>query len=144
MARGAPQGDVEAMRAVNWKMVQRLTRPTCSGGVLNSGEHDCAIPVAGVLGSSLGKLHGLLVGLSKGLDRAEESGEGFSHGGCPRAALAGRGEVVGARGELGGVWRGTGEATGKMAGHWGGFYSHGTGMVTGRSQARGGSRTGVL
>jgi hypothetical protein len=91
----------------------------------NSGEHDCAIPVAGVLGSSSGKLHGLLVGLSKGLDRAEEAGEGFGHGGCPREALAGRGEVAGARGELGGVWRGTGEATGKMAGHWGGLYSHG-------------------
>jgi hypothetical protein len=119
-------------------------RPTCSGGVPNFGEHDCAIPVAGVLGSSSGKLHGLLVGLSKGLDRAEEGGEGFSHDGCPRAALAGRGEVAGARGELGGVWRGTGEATGKMAGHWGGLYSHGVGVVMGRPRACGGSRTGVL
>jgi hypothetical protein len=35
------------MRAVNWKMVWRFTRSTCSGGVPNSGEHDCAIPVAG-------------------------------------------------------------------------------------------------
>jgi hypothetical protein len=35
---------------VNRKMAQRLTRSTCVGGVLNSGEHDCAFPVAGVLG----------------------------------------------------------------------------------------------
>jgi hypothetical protein len=58
----------------------------------------------GVLGSSSGKLHGLLGELSKGLDRAEEGGKGFGHDGCPRA---GRGEVAGAMGELGGVWRGT-------------------------------------
>jgi hypothetical protein len=98
--------------------VQRLTRSTCSGGVPNSGEHDCAIPVAGVLGSSSGKLHGLLGELSKGLDRAEEGGKGFGHDGCPRAALAGRGEVAGAKassGEFGAVqrrqrgrWPGTG------------------------------------
>jgi hypothetical protein len=98
----------------------------------------------GVLGSSSDKLHGLLVELSKGLDRAEEGGKGFGHGGCPRAALAGRGEVAGAMGELGGVWRGTEEATGKLAGHWGGLYSHGTGVVTRRPRARGGSRTGVI
>jgi hypothetical protein len=98
-------------------MVQRFTRSTCSGGVPNSGEHDCAIPVARVLGSSSGKLHDLLRELSEGLDRAEEGGKGFGHGGCPRAALAGRGEVAGAMGELRGVRRGTEEATGKMAGH---------------------------
>jgi hypothetical protein len=132
------------MRAVNWKMVRRLTRSTCSGGVPNSGEHDCASPVAWVLGSSSGPLHGLLVELSKGLDRAKEGGNGFGHGGCPRAALAGRGEVAGAMGELGGVWRGTEEATGKLAGHWGGLYSRGAGAVTGRPRVRGGSRTGVL
>jgi hypothetical protein len=89
-------------------MAQRLTRSTCSSGVLNSGEHDCAIPVAGVLGSSSGKLHGLPVELSKGLDRAEESGKGFGHGGCSWAALAGRGEVTGAMacsGEFGAVPR---------------------------------------
>jgi hypothetical protein len=40
-------------------MAQRFTRSTCSGGVPNSGEHDCAIPVAGILGSSSGKLHDL-------------------------------------------------------------------------------------
>jgi hypothetical protein len=105
------------MRAVNWKMVRRLTRSTCFGGVPNSGEHDCAIPVAGVLGSSSSKLHGLLVELSKGMDQAEEGGKWFGHGGCPRAALTGRGEVAGAMGELGGVWRGIEEATGKLAGH---------------------------
>jgi hypothetical protein len=82
--------------------------------------------------------------LSKGLDRAEEEGKGFGHGGCPRAALAGRGEVAGAMSELRGVWRGTEDATGKLAGHWGGLYSRGTGMVTGRPRARGGSRMAAL
>jgi hypothetical protein len=144
MARGAPRGDVEAMRAVNWKMLRRLTRSTCSGGVPNSGEHDCAIPVAGVLGSSSDKLHDLLVELSKGLDRAEEGGKGFGHGGCPRGALAGRREVARAMGELGGVCRGTEEATRKLVGHWGGLYSRGAGVVTGRPRAHGVSRTGVL
>jgi hypothetical protein len=116
-------------------MVQRFTRSTCSGGVPNSGEHDCAIPVARVLGSSSGKLHGLLGDLSEGLDRAEEGGKGVGHGGCPRAALVGRGEVAGAMGELGGVRHGTEEATGKIARHWGGLYSRGAGVVTGRSRA---------
>jgi hypothetical protein len=124
-------------------MVQRFTRSTCSGGVPNFGEHDCAISVARVLGSSSGKLHGLLGDLSEGLDRAEEGGKGVGHGGCPRAALAGRGEVAGAMGELGGVRRGTEEATGMMAGHWGGLYSRGAGVVTGRPRARGVSRAGV-
>ena len=122
---------------MNWKMAQRLTRSTCSGGVPNSGEHNFAIPVARVLGSSSGKLHGLLGDLSKGLDRAEEGGKGVGHGGCPRAALAGRGEVAGAMGELGGVRRGTEEATGKIAGHWGGIYSRGVGVVTWRPRACG-------
>jgi hypothetical protein len=107
--------------------VQRFTRSTCSDGVPNSGEHDCAIPVARVLGSSSGKLHGLLGDLSKGLDRAEEGGKGVDHGGCPRVALAGRGEVVGAAGELVRVRRGTEEATGMMAGYWGGLYRRGRG-----------------
>jgi hypothetical protein len=115
---------------VNWKMAQRLTRSTCVGGVPNSRERDCAFPVAGVLGSSSGKLHGLLGKLPRGLDRAEEGGKRFDHGGCPRAALAGRGEVARAMGELQGVGHGTGDATGKMAGHWGGLYSRGAGVVT--------------
>ena len=109
------------MCAVNRKMAQRLTRSTCAGGVPNSGEHDCAFPVAGVPGSSSGKLHGLLGKLPRGLDRAEEFRKRFGHGGCPRAALAGRGEVAGAMGELRGVRRGTEDATGKIAGHWAGF-----------------------
>jgi hypothetical protein len=144
MARGAPRGDVETMRAVKWKRAQRLTRSTCAGGAPNSGEHDCANPVAGVRGSSSGKLHGLPGELPRGLDRAEEGGKWLGHGGCPRAALAGRGEVAGAMGELQGVWRGTKDATGKIAGHWGGLYSHGVGVVTGQPRARGGSRTGML
>jgi hypothetical protein len=77
------------------------------------------------------KLHGLSGKLSEGLDRAEEGGKGVGHGGCPRAALAGRGEVAGAMGELGGVRRGTEEATGKAAGHWDGLYSRGAVVVTG-------------
>jgi hypothetical protein len=116
---------------VNRKMAQRLTRSTCAGGVPNSGEHDCVFAVAGVLGLSLGKLYGLPGKLPRGLDRAEEGGDWFGHGGCPRAALAGRGEVAGAMSELRGVGRGTGDATGKKAGRWGGLYSHGAGVVTG-------------
>jgi hypothetical protein len=57
---------------VNRKMAQRFTRSTCAGGVPNSGERDCAFPVAGVLGSSSGKLHDLLGKLPRGLDRAKE------------------------------------------------------------------------
>jgi hypothetical protein len=93
--------------------------------------------VARVLSSSLGKLHNLQGELSEGLDRAKEGGKGVGHGGCPRATLAGRGEVTGAMGELGGVRRGTEEATGMMVGHRGGLYSHGAGVVTGRPRARG-------
>jgi hypothetical protein len=119
------------MRATNWEMVQRLTRSTCAGGFLNSGEHDCAIPVTRVLGSSLSKLHGLTRKLSEGLDQTKEDGKGAGHGGCSRAALAGCGEVAGAKGWLGKVRRGTEEATGKAAEHWGGLYSRGAGVVTG-------------
>jgi hypothetical protein len=117
-------------------MAQRLTQSTCAGGVLNSGEHGCAFPVAGVLGLSLGKLYDLPGKLPRGLDRAEEDREWFGHGGCPRAALAGRGEVAGAMGELRGVWRGEKDATGKTAELWDGLYSCGAGVVTsGRGRA---------
>jgi hypothetical protein len=109
---------------------------------LNSGEHDFAIPVVRVLSLSLGKLYGLLGKLSEGFDRAEEGGKGAGHGGCPRAALAGRGEVAGAKGELGGVRRGTKEATGKAAGHWDELYSCGAGVVTG-GRGRAGVRARV-
>ena len=111
--------------------MQRLTRSTCAGGFLNSGEHDCAIPVTRVLGSSLSKLHGLTRKLSEGLDRMEEDRKGAGHGGCSRVALAGRGEVTGVMGELRGVRRGIEDATGKIAVHWGGLYSRGAGVVTG-------------
>jgi hypothetical protein len=128
------------MRAVNRKMAQRLTWSTCAWRVPNSGERDCAFPVVGVLGSSSSKLHDLLGKLPRGLDRAEEGGKRFGHGGCPRVALAGREEV--AMGELRGVWRGTGDATGKMVVHWGGLYSRGAGVVTGgRGRARVRART---
>jgi hypothetical protein len=121
-------------------MVQRVTRSTCSGGFTNSGERDYTISVGLVLGSSSGKLHSLLGKLSEGSDRAEVGGKGFGHGGCPRAALAGRGEVAGAAGELGRVRRGAGEATGKMAMHEGGLYSrswaqYGRGHGGGRPRA---------
>jgi hypothetical protein len=70
------------------------------------------------------------------LDRAKEDREWFGHGGCPRAALAGRGEVARAMGELRGVWRGAKDATGKTAGLWDGLYSRGAGVVTsGRGRA---------
>jgi hypothetical protein len=77
-ARGAPLGDVEAMRARNREMVQWVTRSTCSGGVTNSGERDRTVPVGLVLGSSLGKLHGLSRKLSEGLDREEVGGIGLA------------------------------------------------------------------
>jgi hypothetical protein len=76
-ARRAPRGDVETMRARNREMVQWITRSTCSGGFTNSGERDCTIPVGLVLGSSSGKLHGLLGKLSEGSDRAEVGGIGL-------------------------------------------------------------------
>jgi hypothetical protein len=111
---------------------------------MNSGERDYTVLVGLVLGSSSGKLHGLLGKLSEGLDRAEVGGKGFGYGGCPRAALAGRGEAAGAAGELEKVRHGAGEATGKMAVHEGGLYSRGAGVGTGWPRAHGGSRAGVL
>jgi hypothetical protein len=76
-ARGAPLGDVEAMRARNREMVQWITRSTCSGGVTNSDERDLTAPVGLVLNSSLGKLHGLPRKLFEGSDRAEVGGIGL-------------------------------------------------------------------
>jgi hypothetical protein len=105
-------------------MVQWVTRSTRSGGFTNSGERDCTIPVGLVLGSSSGKLHSLLGKLSEGSDRVEVGGKGFGHGGHPRAALAGRGEVTGAVGWLEKARRGAEEVTWKMAVQEGGLYSH--------------------
>jgi hypothetical protein len=63
-------------------MVQRVTLSTRSGGVTNSGEHDCTIPVALVLGSSSGKLQGLLGELYEGSDRAKVGGDGLATAGA--------------------------------------------------------------
>jgi hypothetical protein len=76
-ARGAPWGDVEAMRARNREMFQWITRSTCSGRFTNSGERDLTAPVGLVLGSSSGKLHSLLRKLSEGSDQAEVGGGGL-------------------------------------------------------------------
>ena len=65
----------------------------------------------------MSKSHGLTRKLSEGLDQTEEDGKGAGHGGCSRAALAGRGEVAGVNGWLGRVRRSTEEATGKVAKH---------------------------
>ena len=62
-------------------MVQWITRSTCSGGVTNSSERDLTVLVWLVLGSSLGKLHGLPRKLSAGSDRAEVGGNGLATAG---------------------------------------------------------------
>jgi hypothetical protein len=84
---------------------------------MNSGERDYTIPVGLVLGSRSSKLHGLPGKLSEGLDRADVGRKEVGHSGCPRAALAERGKVARAVGELERVRRGTEETTGKMAVH---------------------------
>jgi hypothetical protein len=50
--------------------------------------------------------------------------EWFGHGGRPRAALTGRGEVAGATGWLEKARRGADGVTGKVAVHEGRLYSH--------------------
>jgi hypothetical protein len=90
-------------------MVQRVTRSTRSGGVTNSGEHDCTIPVGLVLSSSSGKLHGLLGELFEGSDRAEVGGNGMSTAGALRRLkrVVGRlPELRASSGKLGAVRRG--------------------------------------
>jgi hypothetical protein len=94
------------------------------------------------LGSSSGKLHNLLRKLSEVSDRAEVGGGWFDHSGHPRAALAGRGEVAGAAGELGKVRRGAEGVTGKVAMHEGGLYSHSRAWH-GRGHGGGRGRAGV-
>jgi hypothetical protein len=80
-------------------MVQRVTLSTRSGGVTNSGEHDCTIPVALVLGSSSGKLQGLLGSYTRARierrwagmvwpRRAPSGGSGGSWGGHRSCGLA--------------------------------------------------------
>ena len=88
--------------------MQGLTRSTCAGGFLNSGEHDWAIPVMRVPGSSLSKTHGFTRKLSEGLDRTEEGGRGAGHGGCSQAhwRVAGRSpELMAGSGKSGEVRR---------------------------------------
>jgi hypothetical protein len=63
-------------------MVQWITQSTCSGGVMNSGECDCAVPVGLVLGSSFGKLYSLSRKLSEGSDRAEVGENGLATAGA--------------------------------------------------------------
>jgi hypothetical protein len=90
-------------------MVQWFTRSTCSGGFTNSGERDCTVPVWLVLGSSSGKLHGLLRKLSEGSDRAEVGGNGLvTVGALGRLwRVAGRSpELRASSGKLGAVRRG--------------------------------------
>jgi hypothetical protein len=108
-ARGAPLGDVEAMRARNREMFQWITRSTCSGGVTNSGERDLTAPVGLVLGSSLGRLHGVSRKLSEGSDRAEVGGNGLARAGTLERLwrVAGRSpELRASSGKLGVVRRG--------------------------------------
>jgi hypothetical protein len=104
-------------------MVQRVTRSTRSGGVTNSGEHDCTILGASPrlkLGQSSRPPRGAIQGLGSSGGGREWSG----HGGHRRAALAGRGEVAGVAGELRKVRRGVERVTGDMVVHGGGLYSH--------------------
>jgi hypothetical protein len=60
----------------------------------------------------------------RGLGSSGGGWDWFGHGGRPRAALAGRGEVVEDAGELGKVRRGAEGVTGKVVVHGGGLYSH--------------------
>jgi hypothetical protein len=83
----------------------------------------------------------------RGLGSSGGGREWFGHGGCPRAALAGRGEVAGAAGELGKVRRGAEGATGKVVMHEGGLYSHSRarhGHGHGGDRGRAGVRADVL
>jgi hypothetical protein len=123
-ARGAPWGDVEAMRARNREMVQWITRSTCSGGFTNSGERDCTISGGAGPRLKLGQASRPRGEAIRGLGSRGGGWDWFGHGGRPQAALAGRGEVAGATGELGKVRRGVEGVTGKVAVHGGGLYSH--------------------
>jgi hypothetical protein len=72
----------------------------------------------------LGKASRPLEEAIRGLGSSGGGREWFGHGGRPRAALAGRGEVVGAAGRLGQARHGAEGVTGKVAMHEGGLYSH--------------------
>ena len=122
-------------------MVQWVTRSTCSGGITNSGERDRTVPVGLVLGSSLGKLHGLLGKLSEGSDRAKVGGDGLATAGALGRLwrVAGRSpELRASSGKLGAAWmrhrgRGLCMRAGFIATH-----GHDTGVGTGAAEgARG-------
>jgi hypothetical protein len=59
-------------------MVQRVTRSTCSGGFTNSDEHNYTVPVGLVLGSSSGKLHGLLGSYLRAWIKRRWAGKGLA------------------------------------------------------------------
>jgi hypothetical protein len=135
-ARGAPLGDVEAMRAMarNGSVgypVHMLRRgyefrrvcSHCSGG---AGPR-----------LKLGKASRPLEEAIRGLGSSGGGQELFGHGGHPRAALMGRGEVAGAAGWIRKARRG------KVAMHEGGLYSHSRarhGCGHGGGQGRAGGR----
>jgi hypothetical protein len=76
---------------------------------MNSSERDLTVPVGLVLGSSLGKLHGLSRKLSAGSDRAEVGGKGLATTGALGRLwrVAGRSlELRAGSGRLGAVRRG--------------------------------------
>jgi hypothetical protein len=90
----------------------------------------------------LGKASRPLEEAIRGLRSSGGGRDWFGHGGRPRAALAGRGEVAWAAGWLRKARRGAEGATGKVAVHEGGLYSHsrawhGRGHGGGRGRACG-------
>jgi hypothetical protein len=79
----------------------------------------------------LGKASRSLEEAIRGLGSSGGGREWFGHGGRPRAALAGHGEVAGAVDWLGKARWGAEGVTGKVAEHEGGLYSHAWGQDTG-------------
>jgi hypothetical protein len=140
-ARGAPLGDVEAMRKESRNVsVDYPVHVLRRGHELRRAWSHCSGGASPRL--KLGKASRCLKEAIRGLGSSGGGWEWFGQGGHPRAALAGRGEVAGATGELGKVRRGAEGATGKVAVHEGGLYSHA--RARGRPRARGGARAGML
>jgi hypothetical protein len=131
------------MRAGNQKMAQRLTRSTCAGGVPNSGERDCAFPVAEVLGSSSGKLHGLLGKLPRAWIERRRAGNGSAtmvvFGRLWRVAerspelWASSGELGAGQGMQRGRWLGTGAGFIAVARAWSRAAAEARGFAHGRA-----------
>jgi hypothetical protein len=78
-------------------MVHLVARSTRGGGWLKSDEGDPAAPVRQCLGSSLGKLHGSMGKLSRGLGEAGGRRERLATTAGARVARAGGVELTGAR-----------------------------------------------